>query len=80
MFFRSLGLKLQADAEKRAAEANRRIGEAMADRRELNQLQSEYRDWVKPPKFEKIAGRWYAVIEYGPGVPVVRRRLTTTKP
>jgi hypothetical protein len=72
--FSGLGAEMQTRAMRRAAEAQRRIVEAMADHRELNALQAVYRDWARPPEFVKRAGRWFAVVEYPPSVPRVKRR------
>lgn len=74
MMFSGLGSAL-AQARANATEA--RIREAMADRQELNALQSEYRNWVRQPKFRKIGGRWFAEVEYPPSVPRVPRETPT---
>lgn len=71
--FSGLGAEMQARALRRAAETNRRIAEALADHRELNALQAVYRDWTRPPEIVKRAGRWWAVVEYPPSVPRVKR-------
>lgn len=70
----TLGAALAARSQRQALEAQARINRIMAEREDLNALQGAYRDWVRPPKFQKIGGRWWAVIEYGPSVPLVKRR------
>ena len=69
-----LGSFAAARAQRGAAKAEAQIREAMEDHRALNELQSIYRDWVKPPKFRKIGWRWFAEVEYPPSVPRVKRK------
>lgn len=72
-FLSAVRQKRAANAEARIQEAETQIREAMADRRALNELQSIYRDWCKPPRFRKIGGQWFAEVEYPPSVPRVKR-------
>jgi hypothetical protein len=71
--FGGLGNAVSAIAASRSQQEALRIKKAMADMRELNELQSRYRDWLKPPNFRKIGGQWFAEVEYPPSVPRVRR-------
>ncbi len=73
-FGATLAAAAAARARRKEQEARRAMAEAMADHRALNEMQSLYRDWTRPPQFVKRGGQWYAVIEYGPSVPCVPRR------
>ena len=69
-----LGGISQARAQRQMFEAEAQIREAMADHHQLNALQAEYRDWVKQPRFVKYGGQWFAVVEYPPSIPRVKRK------
>ena len=74
MMFGAMGAPFTAMAQRKAAKAEAQIREAMEDHRALNELQSIYRDWVKPPRFRKIGGQWFAEVEYPTSVPRVTKR------
>lgn len=64
---------LAVRSQRKAFDAEAEIREILADMRELNALQAEYRDWMKQPTLRKIGGRWFAEVEYPPSVPRVKR-------
>lgn len=72
--FSGIGGALSALAQNRANERYTQARAAMADMRELNELQSAYRGWVKMPRFVKYGGRWFAEVWYPPSVPRVTKR------
>ncbi len=68
------------DARRAYQEMQRRAFEAQNDAADRAIAEAPYRWRLYQPPLEKRGGKWFAIIEGGPAVPVVRKRRLLPPP